>query len=202
MFLHLSVILSTGGIWQTPPPADTPLADTPLGRHPQGRYPLGSRHPSPRGQTPHPGQTLPRQAPPQSGRHPLSQAGTPSVRQAPPQSGPPPERWPLQRTIRILQECILVLSAFPSIPYSFFFVCNISPIGIFHFFSLFLEITSNRFDFLWENFVITEIHSDLDKLEKPKMFILVSSVMTWARSKSLDPVSVFFFLYFYTNSHI
>ena len=45
MFLHLSVILSTGGVcssacWdtlpgQTPPPpwADTPWADTPLGRH-------------------------------------------------------------------------------------------------------------------------------------------------------------------------
>ena len=36
----------------------------------------------------------------------------------------------------------------------------------------------------------TEIHSDLDKIEKPKMFILVSSVMTWARSKPLDPVSI------------
>ncbi|CAG2241509.1 AK [Mytilus edulis] len=34
---------------------------------------------------------------------------------------------------------------------------------------------------------VSEIHSDLDKIEKPKMFILISSVMTWAKSKSLDP---------------
>ena len=35
----------------------------------------------------------------------------------------------------------------------------------------------------------SELHSDLDKIEKPKMFILVSSVMTWARSKPLDQAS-------------
>ncbi|CAH1792741.1 unnamed protein product [Owenia fusiformis] len=34
---------------------------------------------------------------------------------------------------------------------------------------------------------VSELHSDLDRLEKPKMFILVSTVMTWARSKPLDP---------------
>ena len=45
MFLHLSVILSTGGC----------LPHTPLGRHPPGRHPLG-RHPT--GQTLPPGQTL------------------------------------------------------------------------------------------------------------------------------------------------
>ncbi|KAK7104086.1 adenylate kinase 7-like [Littorina saxatilis] len=34
---------------------------------------------------------------------------------------------------------------------------------------------------------VSEIHSDLEKMEKPKMFILISTVMTWAKSKSLDP---------------
>lgn len=34
---------------------------------------------------------------------------------------------------------------------------------------------------------VSELHSDLDKIDKPKMFILISSVMTWAKSKPLDP---------------
>lgn len=34
---------------------------------------------------------------------------------------------------------------------------------------------------------VSELQSDLDKLEKPKVFILISTVMTWARSKPLDP---------------
>lgn len=34
---------------------------------------------------------------------------------------------------------------------------------------------------------VSEIHSDLEKIEKPKMFILISTVMTWAKSKPLDP---------------
>lgn len=34
---------------------------------------------------------------------------------------------------------------------------------------------------------VSELHADLERLEKPKMFILVSSVMTWAKSKPLDP---------------
>lgn len=34
---------------------------------------------------------------------------------------------------------------------------------------------------------VSELHSDIDKLEKGKIFILISSVMTWARSKPLDP---------------
>ena len=62
IFLYMSVILSTGGgVWQTPPWADTPLGqipsgqtppwvDTPLGRHPLGRHPSLCRHPT--GQTP------------------------------------------------------------------------------------------------------------------------------------------------------
>lgn len=39
--------------------------------------------------------------------------------------------------------------------------------------------------------VVSELHADLERIEKPKMFILVSSVMTWANSKPLDPVSFF-----------
>lgn len=42
---------------------------------------------------------------------------------------------------------------------------------------------------LFPQFIFTEIHSDLEKIEKPKMFILISTVMTWAKSKPLDPVS-------------
>ena len=93
MFLHLSVILFTGGrgVWQTPPRqtqtwADTPWVDTPtsrqtpgqtppwadttLDRHPLGRHPWADtppgRHP-PRADTP-PGRHPPGRHPP--GRHP------------------------------------------------------------------------------------------------------------------------------------
>ncbi|XP_067680599.1 adenylate kinase 7-like [Haliotis asinina] len=34
---------------------------------------------------------------------------------------------------------------------------------------------------------VSELHSDLEKMEKSKMFILISSCMTWAKSKPLDP---------------
>ncbi|XP_064601852.1 adenylate kinase 7-like [Liolophura sinensis] len=34
---------------------------------------------------------------------------------------------------------------------------------------------------------VSELHSDLERIEKPKMFILVSTAMTWAKSKPLDP---------------
>ena len=79
MFLHLSVILSTGGVSDRHPRADTPRAGTPLvdthwADTPWADTPLG-RHP-------------PRQTPPLH---------------------PPPPRRPLQRTVRILLECILVL---------------------------------------------------------------------------------------------
>ena len=73
----------------------TPWADIPLGRYPPGRHPPGQTYPSadtPR-QTPSPGQTLPRQTTP---------------RQTPP-SPHPSSRQPLQWTLRILLECILVL---------------------------------------------------------------------------------------------
>ena len=41
MFLHLSVILSTGGVCQTPPTSGTHLLD----RHPLGRQPPGQTSP-------------------------------------------------------------------------------------------------------------------------------------------------------------
>ena len=60
---------------------------TPLGRHPPGRHPSG--------QTPPPEQTPPEQTPPRQ--------------------TPPLLRRPLQRTVRILLKCILVLNTFSSL---------------------------------------------------------------------------------------
>jgi len=37
---------------------------------------------------------------------------------------------------------------------------------------------------------ISALHSQLDKIDKPKMFILLSTVMTWAKTKPVDPVNV------------
>ena len=99
MCLHLTLILFTGGVWQTPPQADTPL-----GRH------------SPRQTTPSCGQT-----PPSLGRHPPRQTPHPQAdiplgrtppladTPSPGQTHPPPSRWPLQQMVCILLECILVL---------------------------------------------------------------------------------------------
>ena len=81
----------------TPPWADTPRRQTPfLGRHYLGWHRPWADTSLPR-QTPH-WQTLPpRQTPPCAdtplGRHPL-----------------PLPRWPLQRTVRFLLECILVIN--------------------------------------------------------------------------------------------
>jgi len=42
--------------------------------------------------------------------------------------------------------------------------------------------------------MLTELHSNLESFDKtkPRTFILVSTVLTWARSKPLDPVRWFF----------
>ena len=96
MFLHLSVILFTGGRgvhppWQTQPPGRHTPSPTPRQTPPTwtDTYPPG-RHP--------PRQTPPRQTTPQ---------------QTPPwQTYPLPLRQPLQWTVRILLECILVLLYF------------------------------------------------------------------------------------------
>ena len=80
MFLHLSLILFTGGGWG--------------GVHPPGQTPPRQTHPHP---------TL--------GRHP--QTNPPNGRHPHPLGRPPPSpRRPLQRTVRILLECILVLYVF------------------------------------------------------------------------------------------
>ena len=86
--------------WQTPTPGQTPLGQTsPLDRHSPGQIPPLGRHP--RVDTP-------------LVRHP--QADTPRIRQTPPWADTPLDRHPrppsrrlLQRTVRILLECILVI---------------------------------------------------------------------------------------------
>ena len=73
MFLHMSVTLSTGGVWCL---ADNPWADTPtLGQHPHPGQtpPLGRHSPGqtyPWADTPS-GQTLPLGRCPPLGKHPL-----------------------------------------------------------------------------------------------------------------------------------
>ena len=97
MFSQASVILSTGG--GVHPPGQTP----PLGRHPPPPADNRSciqppRQTPPWADTTPLGRHPPRQTPP--GRHP--------PRQTPPPPPPPFPRRPLQRTVRILLECILV----------------------------------------------------------------------------------------------
>ena len=107
MLSQASLILFTGERGrhppgQVPPGGDNPLVDTPwqtlpwahnpMGRHPPGRHPQGRRpH---HADTPRHADTPARQTPP-PGRHP---------RQA-----DSPRRQLLQRAVRILLECIIVL---------------------------------------------------------------------------------------------
>ncbi|XP_022083224.1 adenylate kinase 7-like [Acanthaster planci] len=37
------------------------------------------------------------------------------------------------------------------------------------------------------SWAVSALHAELERFESPKMFILVSSIMTWARSKPVDP---------------
>ena len=37
---------------------------------------------------------------------------------------------------------------------------------------------------------ITSLHNELEKIDKPKLFILLSTAMTWAKSKPTDPVRI------------
>ena len=98
MFLRVSVILFTGGSSkQTPPPP-------PLGRPPWWAYPPGR-------QTPLAGRYPPRQA----DRHPRQADTSPRQADTSPRQAdtPPPRGLTLQRTVRILLECILVLLVLP-----------------------------------------------------------------------------------------
>jgi len=44
----------------------------------------------------------------------------------------------------------------------------------------------------WVLYVLLELHSDMDNMldvETPYTFVLISSVLTWARTKPVDPVT-------------
>ena len=106
------------GVWQTPALADTPWADpqadtpqTPPGRHPQadnprGRHPPGRHTPPGRHHPPPPGRHHPPPGRYPPGRHPL---GRHPREDTLPRQTPPPRQTLLQRTVRILLECILVV---------------------------------------------------------------------------------------------
>ena len=92
MFLHLSVILFTGGVStsvhagiHTPPGQATPPGST---HTPQEAYPLPRKHTPP--------ESTPQKHPP--GKHTPQEAHPPE----------PHPRWSLQRMVRILLECFLV----------------------------------------------------------------------------------------------
>ena len=89
MFLHVSVILSTGGVSGQHPPPDQ--ADTPQQREPP----------------PGPGRPPSRENPPGRGRHPP--AGRTPQDQADPPLGRRLQHTVNERPVRILLECILVL---------------------------------------------------------------------------------------------
>ena len=110
IFLHLSVILFTGGSASVhagiPPPPGT--RQTPPG---PGRPPPGpGRPPWDQADTPGPGRPpQTRQTPPRPGRPPPDQADPPGTRQTPP--GPDRlQHTVYERPVRILLECILVNS--------------------------------------------------------------------------------------------
>ena len=134
IFLHLSVILFTGGVclnacWDTNPPLPgsrpLPGADTPSPEQtpPRSRHPTtppfradtpSSRHPpraDPPGSTHHPRADPPGADTTPRSRHPPQEQTPPRSRQVPP--SPPPPRSRLQHTVyerpvRILLECNLV----------------------------------------------------------------------------------------------
>ena len=51
------------------------------------------------------------------------------------------------------------------------------------------DITQNLDQIAEAMWVLDEIHSNFDKVTHQMVFILLSTVMTWAKSKPLDPVS-------------
>ena len=110
MFLHVSVILYTGGVlWRTPPGPGRPPRD-------QADPPRPRRDPPDQGETPR-DQADP---PPGPRRIPPDQADTPQTRHPPRDQGEPPPGRRLQytvneRPVRILLECILVQQTFKNV---------------------------------------------------------------------------------------
>ncbi|XP_074647604.1 adenylate kinase 7-like [Tubulanus polymorphus] len=49
------------------------------------------------------------------------------------------------------------------------------------------DITEDPDEIDEATWAVSQLHSDLDKIDSQKMFILISTVLTWARSKPLDP---------------
>ena len=39
---------------------------------------------------------------------------------------------------------------------------------------------------------VSSLHTEIEHFDAPKMFVLLSSVMTWAKTKPLDPVRWYF----------
>ena len=37
---------------------------------------------------------------------------------------------------------------------------------------------------------ISALHSEMEKIDKPKTFILLSPILTWAKTKPADPVNI------------
>ena len=121
IFLHLFVILFTGGVclsacWDTiPPGADPPGADTPRTRPSQSRPPQ-SRHPPPLGPDPlqqiplgpdSPGADTPPGPDPTSSRNPPPEQTPPWGADTPP-PGSRLQHTVYERPVRILLKCILV----------------------------------------------------------------------------------------------
>ena len=52
-----------------------------------------------------------------------------------------------------------------------------------------LYTTSNKAKLYVVMFIPIALHAELDNFSQMKLFICLSTVMTWARSKPLDPVS-------------
>ena len=103
MFLHVSVILYTGGLRRTPP---------------AGRTPPGRENPSPpnQGEPPHPPIPGTRQTPPRDQADPPGRENPPRRRL---------QHTVNERPVRILLECILVLLHI--IPLTVLFYCALGP---------------------------------------------------------------------------
>ena len=139
MFLHVSVILSTGRgspAGRTPQQGDPPGGENPpIGRPPGRENPQAGRNPPPagrppnkenwQGEPPRQGDPLGREIPPRYGEP--SQQGDPQRRT------PPPRHTVNERPVGILLECILVSEnffTFVLFPVFFTFMCLIPKLAM------------------------------------------------------------------------